>query len=321
MPSGMPDFKHIPARFAAAGICFFLFLAVLQVSGCTVEPVETDILLPVDFANVPEGMVITQFHTNKIELRIKGNPGRIEKLNTETILYPADLYTDLEFDPAGASDSIEPGHYLLPVDRTRIPLDPAITILDISPSYLSVRLDKKITRTFKVTVPYSGEPAKGYMALAPAVDPPTVDLTGARTLIDGIKTLKTKPVDLGNAAEAFKKEIPLDLDNPLLFSADRPMFIVTVPIKPRTAVRTIEGIPIELRNRTGRVSIKPDRIDIEIKGPEDTLGAKAVLEQICAFMDLNGLKPGVYARHAYIDIPVDLVMTKASPQVFTVTIK
>jgi hypothetical protein len=38
-------------------------------------------------------------------------------------------------------------------------------------------------------------------------------------------------------------------------------------------------------------------------------------------MDLEGLQPGVYARHAYIHIPVDLIMTNASPQVFTVKIE
>jgi hypothetical protein len=33
------------------------------------------------------------------------------------------------------------------------------------------------------------------------------------------------------------------------------------------------------------------------------------------------MKPGVYVRHAEIDIPVDLIMTDAGPQVFTIKIK
>lgn len=317
----MPDFKQIPRWLT--GVCLFVFFLSGGMGwiGCTVEPTETDLLLPVDFSNVPEDMVLTQFHTDKIEIRIKGDPRRIEMLNKENILYPADLYTDLEFDPAGDSDSIEPGHYLLPVDRTRIPLDPSITVLEISPSYLSVRLDRKITKTFKVSIPYTGEPAKGYMALAPACEPPTVILTGAQSLIEKIETLQTKPVDLGDAAEDFKKEVPLDLENPLLFSSAQSMFIVTVPIKPRTGTRIIEGVPIQLRNSPKNVSIEPAVITVRIKGPQETLGSKAVTDKIFAFMDLGDLKPGVYARHAYINIPVDLVMTQASPQVFTVTIK
>ncbi len=315
MPSEMPDLKHIPVWIT--GICILVFL----LSGCAVEPIETALLLPVDFSNIPDDMVLTQFRTDKIEIRIKGNPRRIELLNKQNILYPADLYTDLEFDPAGDSDSIEPGHYLLPVDRTRIPLDPSISILDITPSYLSVRLDKKTTRTFKVTIPYLGKPAKGYMALAPACEPSTVALTGPQSLIEKIEQLRTKPVDLGNAAEDFKKEVPLDLENPLLFSSPQSIFIVTVFIKPRTGTRTIEKIPIQLRNSPQNVSIKPAVVTIEIKGPQETLINKTVTDKIFAFMDLKDMKPGVYARHAYINIPVDLVMTQASPQVFTIKIE
>ncbi len=320
----MPDFKQTPVWLS--GVCLLIFILAGSIGGigsigCTVEPTETALLLPVDFSNVPEDMVLTKFHTDKIEIRIKGDPRRIEMLNKENILYPADLYTDLEFDPAGDSDSIEPGHYLLPVDQTRIPLDPSISILEISPSYLSVRLDRKITKIFKVSTPYSGEPAKGYMALAPACEPATVALTGAQSLIEEIDQLQTKPVDLANAVEDFKKEVPLDLENPLLFSSGRSMFIVTVPIKPLTGTRTIEGLPIQLRNSPKEVSIEPAAISIEIKGPQDSLGNKAVTDKIFAFMDLGNLKPGVYARHAYINIPVDLIMTQASPQVFTVTIK
>lgn len=289
--------------------------------GCTVEPMETDLLLPVDFSNVPDDMVLTKFHTDKIEIRIKGDPRKIEVLNKETILYPADLYTDLEFDPAGDSDSIEPGHYLLPVDRTRIPLDPSITVLEISPSYLSVRLEKKVTKTFKVSVPYAGEPAKGHRALAPACDPPTVALTGAESLINKIDRLRTKPVDLTGADENFKKEVPLDLENPLLFSSDKNMFIVTVPIQARLGAKTIEAIPIQLRNSPQKVIIEPGGISIVIKGPQDVLANTAVLDEIYAFMDLKDLKPGIYARHAYINIPVNLVMTNANPQVFTVKIE
>lgn len=311
----MPDRNHPRARNLLLGL-FFLFLCA-----CTLDPVETDLLLPVDFSNVPDDMVLTYFHTDKIEIRIKGDPRRIDLLQEKNIIYQADLYTDLEFDPAGDSDSIETGTYLLPVDRTRIPLDPAITVLDISPSFLSVRLEKKITKTFKVSVPYAGTPAKGHLALAPALEPTTVDLTGAQSLINGLEVLKTKPVDLSGASETFKKEVPLDLANPLLFSSAQSMFIVTVPIQPQLGERTIEDLPIRLVNAGGRALVTPDRISIVIKGPVDILGSKAVADEIHAFMDLEGLSTGVHARHALIDLPVNLVMTGASPQVFTVKIE
>lgn len=302
----------------------FLLLLILipfYFYSCTTEPVETDLLLPVDFSNVPENMVLTYFHTDKIEIRIQTDPKLMEFINKENIRYPVDLYTDLEFDPAGASDSIEPGTYLIPVEKKRIPMNPAIKILSMNPSYLSVQLEKKVKKVFNVSVPYTGSPAKGYIALEAATEPASVELTGAAPLIHSIKELKTKPIDLTNATEDFKKKIPLDIDNPSIVSSSDHIIIASVPIQQQLVSKTIENIPIQIWNCTSAVNIEPSEITIQIKGPFEALNNKEITKQIYSFIDLKGLKPGIYARHAYINIPVNLMMTEAAPQVFTVKIE
>ena len=301
-------------------ILLFIFV-VFHFPGCTAEPVETDLLIPVNFSNVPENLVLTNFHTDKLEIRILAHPRLIELINKKDIHYPVDLYTDLEFDPAGDSDSIEPGSYLFPVEEKRIPMDRGITILTITPPYLCVQLEKKIKKTFKITVPYIGKPAKGHIALDAATEPAVVELIGASTLIQSIKELKTKPIDITNVSESFKKEIPLDLENPSITSSSDPIIIVSVPVQEKLVSKTIENIPIQVWNSTLKVNIEPSKISIRIKGPFDTLSNKEITDQIYSFIDLKGLEPGVYARHAYINIPWNLIMTDAIPQVFTIKIE
>ncbi len=317
----MPDLELCP-RGGRLFWAVFLTVSLLFLNfGCTVEPVETDLLLPVDFSNVPEGMVLAYHPIEKIQIRIQADPRLIEIMNKKTILYPADLYTDLEFDPAGDSASIEPGAYMLPVDKTRIPMDLGIKILDINPSFLSVRLEKKVTKTFKITVPYIGVPAQGHISLEPFCEPAFVELTGAQSLINGIDQLKTKAIDLNGAGETFKKNLPLDLENPQLYSSSHTMFTVTVPVQEQMVTKTMADIPIQILNATSKINIEPAVITLKIKGPFQTLGNKTIVDQIYAFMDLKDLKAGVYARHAYINVPVDIVMTGANPQVFTVKIE
>ena len=310
------SYLAIPMAVPIAVMAMFIFIA------CTQEPRETNLLLPVDYANVPDDMILTNFHTDKIEVRIKCRAKRIEKLSKESLVYPADIYTDLAFDPAGGTDAIEPGHYLLPVDKNRIPLGSSASIMNITPSYLSIRLERKVTRVFKIMVPVIGETAKGYMAISPMCEPTTVTLTGAESLINGIEQLTTKPVDLTNANEDFKKEVPLDLEQSELFTAAQSIFVVSVQIQPLTGTRTIEQIPIQLLNRPEKnISIEPSAISIDLKGPQEYLNNTSLTDKIYAFMDIEGLTPGVYARHACIDIPVELIMTNASPRVFTVKIE
>lgn len=314
----------MPKKTVYIGIFLtFLFSAfiIVMIPGCTADPVETDLLLPVDFSNVPENMVLTDFHTDKIEIKIQAAPAVIEEIQSQGTRYLVDLYTDLAFDPAGDSVLIEPGEYLLPVEEKRIALGNGIRILSTNPSYLSVKLEKKISKSFKIKVPYIGRPAKGYRVLAAAVEPSSVELAGAFSLIQSIKELKTKPVDLTDISESFKKEIPLDLENPSVVPKSNQIVIVSVPIQEVLVLKTINDIPIQVKNTTARVEIKPSKISVKVKGPFESVEDREILNQIYSFMDLKGLGPGVYARHAYIDVPVGLVMTDVSPQVFTVKIE
>lgn len=315
MPSGMPDLRHHKSFYRLLTILLLFFW------GCAPEPVETHLLLPVEFANVPKGMIVTQYRTDKIEIHIQGDPRLVEPLSEKPIHYPADLYTDLDIDPAGASESIGPGYYVLPVDKRRIPVDPAITILEISPSYLGVRLEKEITREFKVEVPFSGELPEGLIALAPTSDPASVVLSGAQSLIDEIQVLKTRPVDLTDARESFKKEMPLDIESPRLLTSDSPIVVVSVQIQEAQVETSIEHLPIQIRNSPFSARIEPDVMTIAVKGPYSIIHNKETLGRIYAFVDLEGMTPGVYARHSYINIPVGLTMTRSDPRVFTVTIE
>ncbi len=296
-------------------LLFFCF------TGCTVDPVETDLLLPVEFSNVPENMVLTNFHSDKIEIRIKADPRLMERINKKDIRYSVDLYTDLEFDPAGDSDSIEPGSYFIPVEGKRISINRGIKILSINPSYLSVHLEKKVKKTFKITVPYIGTPAKGHIALDAAAEPASVELIGAASLIQSIKELKTKPVDITNVSESFKKKIPLDLENRSIITSSDPIITISVHIQQQRISKIIENIPVQVWNSTSKINIEPSKISIKIKGPFETLNNKEITDQIYAFIDLKGLEKGVYARHAYINIPWDLMMTDAVPKVFTIKIE
>lgn len=315
MRSGMLKFRLKFSNLMIVSILFLLFV------GCSTEPVETNFLLPVDFANVPENMVLADHPIEKIEIRISAQESIIALANKQNYNYPVDLYTDLEFDPAGDSDSIEPGVYFIPVEKNQIPVGPDIHIISVKPSYLSVRLEKKVKKTFGIVVPYIGEPAKGYIALEASTDPSSMELTGPSSVIDAISDLKTKPIDLNNATEGFKKTIPLDIDASSIITTKDPIIIVSVPVRQKLVSKIIEKIPVQIWNSSSMVTLEPNMITIKIKGPFETLSNREIMDQIYAFVDLKNLKPGIYARHAYINIPAGLMMTAAIPQVFTVKIE
>ncbi len=296
---------------------------VLLASGCTREPVTTDILVPVDFSNTPSHMIVSSFQTDKIVVRIKGDPREVQNISARNIRYPADLYTDLEFDPAGASQSIQTGNYILPINKGRIPIDSEM-ILDISPSHLRVHLEKKISRTLPVRVPCSGQPYRGYISMEPACEPSHVTVTGPASLVNPLTAIETNPVDLSRRRETFQKKLPAHMDHmdtrSHLMQVSPNIILVTVPIQDQQVTRQINKVPVHLLSGKYRATIHPDTISITIKGPSVQTDSKKIREQIHAFLDIGSLSPGVYARHVNIQIPVGVTMIQALPRVFTVTI-
>lgn len=298
-----------------------LLYGLLFLTGCTKKPDETDLLLPVEYFSIPENIVLTNAHTSRVEVRIQASEQIMKQIKKKDIRYPADLYADLSFDPAGDFDSIEPGEYLIPVYKKRIPLGPGIKILNVRPSFLSVRLEKKVRKTLIIKVPYTGAPAQGYVALEAQAEPPSMVLTGPASLMDSIIELKTKPVDLSNIHEGFKKKIPLDLDDSSIVSLQDQVVTVTVPVEQQLVAKTIENIPIQVWNSGLQARVEPSAISISLKGPFEKVSNKDVLGRIFSYIDVKGIKPGIYKRQVYINIPVDLIMTDASPQMFTIIIK
>ncbi|MBI9089580.1 MAG: YbbR-like domain-containing protein [Desulfobacterium sp.] len=296
-------------------------LVIILLTGCSPEPVETNLLVPLGFSSPPSNLVKMPSHATNLEIRIKGSSRLIKRASQEDLSYLVDLYTDLALDPAGTASTIDPGLYSIPVMEERIPLHPRIDIISITPSFITVRLEKKLVKRLPVHVPYTGKPAPGYTVLDAATDPMVVEVIGAESALDALTFILTKPVDISNARENFKKNLPLDLDFSATVETATAMVVATVPIVETIVTQTFEQIPITTKNAPPKTTIVPATMEIKVKGPHNTLKKSGFTEQFRIYIDLEGLTPGVYVRRAVIELPVGLILADTRPELFTVTIE
>lgn len=308
--------------FKIDGLLFYLliFIFIGSITGCSTEPVETDLLLPVEFSSIPFNLILTSPSVDKLEIRVRGNSEQIEKIKTIDLKYSVDLYTDLASDPAGEKVYIDPRIYYIPVLKKRIFIPRGVDIISIRPSYIKVSLEKKAVKSFSVSAPYTGETAPGYVALSAMIEPSKIILTGPESVIESMKSLKTKPIDLTKANESFKKKMSLDLKG-LNLKSDPAIVTVFIPVEKKQIIKLFENIPLELKNAKKTDSVIPSKIRLTIKGGYDMLNRKEIIEKIKVSIDVQGLKPGVYVRSAVIDLPLELIMTDAEPEIFTVKIE
>jgi YbbR domain-containing protein len=215
---------------------------------------------------------------------------------------------------------VGPGLYSIPVLEHRIGIPPGLAVTRVTPSYVTVRLEREVVRRVPVLVPYAGKPATGYTALAPQAEPAEAEVRGPESLVASLEVLKTAPVDLAGADAGFKKEVPLSPgENPDL-SLTPSMILVTVSIQADISERTFEAVAVSLENAPGRARVEPGVIDITVRGPVNTLKKSGILDQIAVYIDAGDLAPGVHALKAVIRLPLGLILTEARPELFTVTV-
>lgn len=289
--------------------------------GCTPDPVETDLLIPVSFTAVPAGLALTQARTRHIEIRLRGVPSRIRQMESRNLIYPVDLFADLASDPAGGPISISPGFYAIPFISERLGLSPGVDILKTVPSFIQVQLDREIQRTLPVEAVLDGVPAEGFEVGEKTCDPGQVTLQGPASLLGGLEMIRTKPVSVDGLDVSLSKKGSLDMDDlPGIRIADV-LVTVNLDIRQTVVTRTLKGVPVNAVNFSGPCRVTPHEMDVTLKGPLLIMDRIKNPSELKVSIDLDGLAPGVYVRPVVINVPVGLMLVDAGPENFTITIE
>lgn len=128
-----------------------------------------------------------------------------------------------------------------------------LEIVSVTPKDVTVKLDKLVSETKAVTVDRIGDAMEGYVVMPPVVEPEYITITGPKSMIDKINSVRVS-VDLTNAADAVKvtaSPVIYDEGNNVMkgFSTDIEEVLVNVVINKQGEIPIlppdIEGSPAE----------------------------------------------------------------------------
>jgi len=270
--------------------------------------IEGDIFIPVQIAKLPAGMIHNGINPKGVEFRLRANPDMIQKLKSENLKYIVDL-----------PDARE-GVVTVPIEMNRVPFPGNVEVLHVSPSFMTLQVEREMVKTLPVSVVFSGEPASGFYVAGIQPDPLEMTLKGPRSLLAPHQKVFTHPVDLTAVAETFKKQVTLNLPENLRVVSGKEIVTVEIRIQEEMASKTIENIPIDVRGACKTFRLDPPTMDIEVKAPVHELQKVKVGKDIVVSVDLTGMKPGTHTVRASINLPVDFALAGASPEYFQVTI-
>lgn len=158
---------------------------------------EVNHIVPLEYENLPEELMIASEVPTSVAIRISGP--RALQVN----LSPGDisLAVDLEKLSAGVTS------FKRLEESLNIPS--GLKITRISPSYVDVKLERVRERDVPVRVVLTGEPAPGFVVKSTTTNPQKVTVSGAESELKGVSEVATEGIDLTNVQENFSQTVAI----------------------------------------------------------------------------------------------------------------
>jgi YbbR domain-containing protein len=291
------------------GLILFFFIGVgLFLLWPYVSIQEADIFIPVNSEKIPEGLIITNGPLKGIEVHVRGPKSIVQTLSDLKIQYKIDL------------SGVNTGVNFIPIDQARIPFPDGVSILKINPDSITVKVENEIKKKLPVNISLTGKPAKGFMVVGAEAKPVSVTLRGSEEALGKMDKVSTKPINIKGISNSFKKEVALDLAENLKLVDSSQLILANVFIKERLTIKTFDNIPVAGEGSLYVYRIMPPIITIKVKGPVNMIDELSGSNGVQVYVDLKGLKPGVYKKRATITLPVKTTLMDAKPEIFKIKI-
>ncbi len=151
--------------------------------------------IPLEFKNIPSGMELLRQNIKTVSINVRGHERTLKGLR------PSDIRVLIDLSKGKKGESL---YY---IDKDNVLTQAPIQILRIEPTGVRITLDETISKTVPIKANISGSPARGYEIKSIEVDPPSIEIEGARSEVLGILMLKTDPINITGIDSDFKDKI------------------------------------------------------------------------------------------------------------------
>ena len=243
------------------------------------QTAERGMPVPVELRNVPRDLELTGDAVNAVDVRVRASPGLINSLDAGAIRATIDL--------AGA----EEGERIVQLSPEQIQAPQGFRVVKITPSLLTLNLERTMQKTVPVRPRVIGRPAPGFEVAEITSDPAEVEIAGPRSRVQEIESAFTEPVSVGGAETTATELVNVGLEDPLLRLEAGSRVRVTAVVREIRETRLFEGMRVEARGRPARLS--PPRVNVEVAGPASQVRGLATADlQAYVAMPLQGPVPG-----------------------------
>ena len=287
-------FRHIGLKILAIALAALLWLVVAGE-----QIVERALRIPLEFTNLPSQLEIVGEPPNVVDVRVRGSSGALSRMAAGELVAVLDL--------RGA----RPGPRIFHLGGSDVRAPFGVEVVQVAPSNLSIAFERSASKVLPIVPEVEGEPAPGFEIGTVTADPPTVEVVGPASVLDGLTSAMTEPVSAAGASGPVIESVGVGVTHPAARLRIPDPVRVTVTIVPAQHRWAVAGVPVTVVNGSGAVTVTPAAVTIHVFGPRDSMAADAGAFDVS--VDVGGLRPGEYEIPVRVALPPRVGVTRVDP--------
>lgn len=256
----------------------------------------------------PEHRVLTSPPVDKVNITVEGKYNRLRQ-------FEADNVAAVDVNLSG----YEEGQVTFDPEMFRLP--PDLKVRAVRPTAMLVRFENRVQRTVPVVAKLEGEPQTGYRVTQVTVEPPSVTVEGAESVVKALERIRTERISLVGRNQTTT--LAVSLEPPPAYATYRERgrrYEVTAAIEEKRSTRLIAGVQVEVRNvpvDSPGFEVSPSVVDVTLSGPVGQL-SQLETEELVAYVSAADLGPGtLHTRAVKLDPAEGLTVSDIEPKQVT----
>ncbi len=265
---------------------------------------EVSLSLPLELTQMPAEMVVVSPVPEAVRVRLNGPRTLLAAIN------PQQLAVTLSME------GVLPGISAFEILPSRLNLPRGVEVTYISPSVVTLDIDRKARRMLPVRPRTKGVPAEGYEVAELRVVPSQVEIEGAERVVTKLREAPTEIVDVGGLDGGVTRPVQLSLLDPTLRPLVQKALQLEIVVREMRAQREFIQVPVELAEapQVGPPAwvLTPPAVDVALEGPLLAL-SKLKTADVQVRASLAGLPPGGGAAAVTVLVPAGVTVLSATP--------
>jgi YbbR domain-containing protein len=251
------------------------------------ETAELKFSSPLVFRNIPANVELAHTPVQSVSVLVRAQRRMVNSINANQF----QVYVDLANQMPGQVE-----YELSPRNVAYLSVSPPedMTVLQISPSVIPLTLEELLHKELAIEPLLSGTLAPGFALGQVKVAPPMAEVAGPRSVMEKLRALKTRPLDIQDLHANVEMLAPLDLPPGVrLVGKPEAFFRALIAVTGNPTRVLLRNIPVVFENVGHEYKVSTTALNVHLEGARDSLPGLN-RSNVFAVIDLAKYPPGDY---------------------------